>query len=102
MWYISTFEAKANTTSLEIKREREEWIRQEKDKAMMRKCRTVHRYEVLGKSPLKVFFIIETDEPGVLTLLSRHFGNAWDSASYPIIQREICEALEEDHTIIGG
>lgn len=102
MWYISIFDAKENATLKEIEREREEWINQGKDKVLLQRCRTVQRYEVLGKAPLKVFFVIETDDPHVLNMLSHHFGDAWNSVSYPIIQREIYEALEEDRTIIGG
>ena len=45
---------------------------------------------------------LHLDDPTALNLLSGHFGNAWNSVSYPIVQREIAEALEEDHAVIGG
>ncbi len=102
MWYISIFDAKHNTSMREINRAREEWTVKGKDKLMLEKCQTYQRFEVLGQFPLKVIFIIETDDPNVLNILSHHFGDGWNSVSYPVIQREICEALEEDHTIIGG
>lgn len=53
-------------------------------------------------SPLKIIFVIETDDPSVLNLLSHHFGDAWNSVTYPIVQREIYEAFEEDKDIIAG
>ena len=102
MWYIATFEAKDTAKLKEINKEREEWISQGKDKLMLDKCRTFQRYEVLGKSPLTVVFIIETDDPRVLNILSRHFGDSWNSYTYPVTQRQIFEALEQDCTIIGG
>ncbi|MBI4684321.1 MAG: hypothetical protein HY755_03880 [Nitrospirae bacterium] len=102
MWYISIFNAKENTNQAQITHEREEWIQKGKDRIFHQKCKTINRYEVLGISPLKIFFIIEADDPTVLNLLAHHFGDAWNSTTYPIVQREIYEALEEDRTIIGG
>ncbi|MBI5187608.1 MAG: hypothetical protein HZA07_00825 [Nitrospirae bacterium] len=102
MWYISIFDAKENVSREEIRKEREEWIKKGKDKVFHQKCRTINRYEVIGRSPLKIIFVIETDDPYALIILSRHFGDGWNSVTYPMIQREIYEALEEDTTIIGG
>ena len=102
MWYISIFDAKENATIEDIKKNREEWLNQGKDQVLAKSCHSIQRYEVLGKTPLKVFFIIETDDSNALNILSRYFGNAWNSISYPITKREIYEALEEDHSIIGG
>lgn len=102
MWYIAAFNAKENTTQEEISKERKEWIKKGKDKLFHKMCRTINRYEVLGTVPLKIFFVIETDDPAALNLLSHHFGDGWNSVTYPITPREIYEALEEDRTIIGG
>lgn len=102
MWYISIFDAKETTSRSDITRERTEWLRKGKDKVFQQQCRTINRYEVLGMSPMKIIFVIETDDPSALNLLSGHFGNAWNSVTYPIVQREIAEALEEDHAVIGG
>lgn len=102
MWYITIFDAKEDVSLKEIDREREEWIKKGRDKVFSQKCRTISRYEVAGISPLKVIFVIDTEDPSALNLITRHFGDKWYSVSYPIIQREIYEALEEDRTIIGG
>ncbi|MBI4652458.1 hypothetical protein HY745_14520 [Candidatus Desantisbacteria bacterium] len=102
MLYISIFDAKANTSQDEIKKERKEWIKKGKDRVFHEKCKEIKRYEVLGSFPLKIFFIIETNDPCALNLLSHHFGDGWNSITYPITRREIYEALEEDCTIIGG
>jgi hypothetical protein len=102
MWFISMFDAKEKVTRKDIYHERAAWIKKEKDKVLQRRCKTIHRYEVLGSSPLKIFFVIETDDPTALNILSNHFGDAWDSVTYPIIRREIAEALKEDHAVTGG
>jgi hypothetical protein len=102
MWYISIFDAKENVTRADINHERAEWIRKNMDKTLKQRCKSVKRYEVLGGSPLKIFLVIETDDPTALNLLSTHFGNIWNSVTYPVIDREIAEALEDDHAVIGG
>ncbi len=65
-------------------------------------CHRIDRYEVAGKSPLRIIFVIETNNPNALNILSHHFGEGWISVTYPALQREMYEALEEDKSIIGG
>lgn len=102
MLYISIFDAKKDTSTEDITREREEWFNMGKDKIFQSMCQKIDRYEIAGKSPLRIIFIIETDNPQALNMLSRHFGNKWMSSAYPAIYRELYEALEQDKTIIGG
>lgn len=102
MLYMAVFDAREEITLEEINREREEWVNKGRDRVFDRMCKSISRYEVAGSSPLKIFFVIETDDPQALNVLSRHFGDLWYSAAYPVIQRGIVQALEEDSTIIGG
>lgn len=102
MWYVSIFDAKENVTRKDIHRERASWIKKGKDKIFHQRCKTIKRYEVIGSSPLKIFFVIETNDPITLNMLTNHFGDAWNSTTYPIVQREIAEALKEDTAVIGG
>jgi len=102
MLYLFIFDAKEGTTREEINRERMEWLKKGRDRIFQQKCKTIHRYEILGASPLKIILIIETDEPEAIHMLSTHFGDAWNSVTYPIVQREIAEALEADTAVIGG
>ncbi|MBI5418000.1 hypothetical protein HZA55_08665 [Candidatus Poribacteria bacterium] len=102
MLYISIFNSKKETTEEEILKERKEWIKKGKDRIFHKKCKIINRYEVLGTFPLKIFFIIETDDVSALNLLSHHFGDGWHSVTYPIAHREIYEAMAEDRTIICG
>ncbi|NCO83368.1 MAG: hypothetical protein COZ31_02350 [Nitrospirae bacterium CG_4_10_14_3_um_filter_44_29] len=102
MLYLSIFDAKENTTRTDINRERSEWLKKGRDRIFQQKCKAINRYEVLGISPLKIILIVETEDPDALHLLSTHFGDAWNSVTYPIVQREIAEALEADTAVIGG
>jgi hypothetical protein len=102
MWFISIFDAKENVTISEIRNERKEWFKKGLDKIFQQRCKTIRRFEVIGSSPKKLFFVVETDDPTAINLLSNHFGDAWHSVTYPIIEREIAAALEEDHAVIGG
>ncbi len=102
MLYVSIFDAKEDTSVEDITKEREEWFNMGKDKIFRNMCKKIDRYEVAGKSPLRIIFIIETDNPRALNILSRHFGNEWISTAYPAIHREMYEALEEDRHIIAG
>jgi hypothetical protein len=99
MWYLSIFDAKDNVTRKDIYRERSEWLKKGKEKIFQKKCKTIKRYEVLGSSPLKIVFVIETDDPTALNILTNHFGDAWNSVTYPIVQRGIAEALKEIRNI---
>ncbi len=95
MWYIATYDAKEDVMRTEIYQERAAWLKN-KAKIFEKKCKTIKRYEVIGSSPVKVFFLIETDDPRTLNILSNHFGDAWYSETFPVIERGIAEALKED------
>jgi len=102
MLYMIIFDAKEDTTKEDITREREEWFSMGNDKIFQDMCKSIERYEIAGKSPLRIFFIIETNNPRALNILSRHFGDEWVSTAYPVMHRALYEAMEEDKSIIGG
>ena len=102
MLYISIFDAKESISIDEINREREEWYKKGRDKTFHQMCQKIERFEIVGKSPLRIIFVIETDNPRAINILSRHFGEGWISVTYPALQREMYEAMEEDKSIIGG
>jgi spore coat polysaccharide biosynthesis protein SpsF (cytidylyltransferase family) len=102
MLYIAIFDAKEDTTVEEINRERGEWIKKGRDKVFERMCKCISRYEVTGISPKKIVFHIDTDDPRALNMIAQHFGDYWYCVTYPVIQRQIYEALEEDRTISEG
>lgn len=102
MWYISIFDAREDAPLEQIQKERERWLEKGKDRVFVQKCKTIERYEVIGSWPLRIIFVIETDDPRVLNMLSHHFGNLWNAITYPVDKRSILEALEGEHFVIGG
>jgi hypothetical protein len=102
MLYVAQFDAREEATLDDINAEREAWFKKGKDKVFERMCKSMHRYEVSGISPLKIFFVIDTDDPQALNILTRHFGDLWYAMTYPVIQRGIYESLEVDKTIVCG
>ncbi|MFC1524138.1 hypothetical protein ACFL6N_05035 [Thermodesulfobacteriota bacterium] len=102
MMYLSCFDAKAEVSAKDINKEREKWVEEGRDKQLLEKCRSVKRYEVIGKSPLQIVFIIDTDDPTALNILARHFGKKWNCVTYPVIERDIRAALQADTTIVAG
>lgn len=102
MLYLAIFDAKEEATLEEINHEREEWLRKGRDRVFERMCSRIERYEVAGLSPMKIAFLIETEDHTALNVISHHFGDHWNSVSFPVIQRGIYEALEEDRTITCG
>jgi hypothetical protein len=102
MLYMAIFDAKEDATLEDINRERDEWINKGRSKAFEVMCKSIERYEVAGMSPLRIFFLIDTDDPQALNKISHHFGDYWDSVTYPVIHRELYDAMEDDRTIIGG
>ena len=95
MWFVSIFDAKEKVTRKEIYRERSLWLKN-REKSFLKRCKTIKRYEVIGSSPLKVFFLIDTDDPKTLNLLSNHFGDAWNSHTFPVVERGIADLMKED------
>jgi hypothetical protein len=102
MWYISIFNSKDKTSYQDILKERKKWVEEGKDKLFHEKCKVIRRYEVLGHFPLKIIFIIQTEDPLILNMLANHFGDAWNVETYPMVEREIYETIKEDTTIIPG
>jgi hypothetical protein len=102
MIYLAVFDAKEDITMEDINQEREEWLRKGHEDVFAKLCKSITRYEVVGISPLKIFFVIDTDSPQALNMLTRHFGDLWYSVTYPVVRRGITQALEVDRTIIGG
>ena len=102
MLYVAIFDAKENISRETINLERKEWIEKHFNEKFKLRCKTFKRYEVLGISPLRIFFVIDTDDQGAINLLATHFGDICNSITYPVIDRDIEDALKEDHAVVGG
>ncbi len=95
MLYIVTGEAKPHITLAEIQISRQAYVDWEQQSAYAGKYRTLSRYEVVGLSPKKSFWIMECDNPAVIHGLLEFFGDVWNVTAYPVIERSIANAVIE-------
>ena len=78
MWWWLTATAKAHAVPGTIAAKRHQWLAQGKDEQLRARCRTAQRYVVNERAPLTVFWLLETDDPTAVTLITDHFGDLWE------------------------
>lgn len=79
----------------EVRRKREEWINQGKEKLILEKCKSAQRFGVIGSSPQRVFWLIETEDESISKLISEHFGDVWEIKTYKVNPQSIGAVLKE-------
>jgi len=95
MWIWIDAEVRPGKSEQEVKARRQEWIGRGKDKLLLGRCKSAQRFGILGSSPRRVFWIIETEDEGTPKLISEHFGDVWDIRSYDVIPQSIAEVLKK-------
>lgn len=95
MWIWIDAGVRPGKNEQDVKARREGWIGQGKDKLLLERCKSAQRFGILGSSPQRVFWIIETEDEGTPKLISEHFGDVWDIKTYKIIPQSIAEVLKE-------
>jgi hypothetical protein len=98
MLYVVIGEAKPNVTLAEIQTNRQAYVEWEQRSLYAGKYRTLNRYEVVGLSPKKSFWIMECEEPTVIHGLLEFFGDVWNVTAYPVIERTIANAAKSEMT----
>jgi hypothetical protein len=78
MWVWVNATPKAHATPEAIAERRQLWVGQGRDDALKARCRFVQRYVAEQRSPLRVLWLLDTDDPGAVRLLTDHFGDLWD------------------------
>ena len=78
MWLWLTATAKTHATPQTIAAKRHQWLSQGKDQQLQARCRSAQRYVVEPSSPLRVFWLLETDDPTAVQLITEHFGDLWE------------------------
>jgi hypothetical protein len=85
-------DAKPEAQLQEIKANREAFIRWEQSSPYANRYKTLARYESVGASPKKTFWVMEADDPEIIHGLVEFFADVWNTTAYPVIQREISQA----------
>ena len=84
MWLWLTATAKAHATSQTIAAKRHQWLSQGKNEQLTARCRSAQRYVVEQHSPPRVFWLLDTDDPMTVQLITDHFGDLWEIEVYPV------------------
>ena len=95
MLYVVVGEAKPNKTLAEIQAGRQAYVECEQESPYRGKYQTLSRYEVVGLSPKKSFWVMECDDPAVIHGLLEFFGDVWNVTAYPVVERTITNAVSE-------
>ncbi len=95
MLYVVIGEAKPGFTLAEIQANRRAYVEWEQQSLYAGKYRTLARYEVVGLSPKKSFWIMECEDPAIIHGLLEFFGDVWDVTLYPVVDRSIANAVSE-------
>lgn len=92
MVFMVIGDAKPEAQLQEIKANREAFIHWEQSSPYANRYRTLARYECVGASPKKTFWVMEADDPEIIHGLVEFFGDVWNITAYPVVQREISQA----------
>ncbi len=93
MLYIVIGEAKPNITLAEIQANRQAYVEWEQRTPYTGKYRTLSRYEVVGLSPKKSFWMMECEDSAVIHGLLEFFGDVWNVTAHPVVERTIANAV---------
>ena len=77
MWFSLTATAKAHATPDVIAAKRHQWVAQGKDRQLAQRCRVAQRYVVEQSVPARVLWLLDTDGPSAVQLITDHFGDLW-------------------------
>ena len=93
MIFVVIGEAKPTATLEQIRANRQAFVEWEKRSAYASQCQTIARYEVVGASPKKTFWVMQADDPAVIHGLVEFFGDVWNITAHPVVQRAVSESI---------
>lgn len=93
MWLWVMAQAKEGVGLEAITAKRKQWVSQGKDQQVRKLCRTAQRYVVVGSAPTQVFWLLDTDDPSVVQLITEHFGELWTIDTHVVTPQPIAEAV---------
>ena len=93
MWFWVMAQAKDGVDAEAIAAKRRQWVSQGKDQQVRKRCRTAQRYVVVGSAPTRVFWLLESDDPGAAQLITEHFGRLWTIDTRVVAPQPIAQAI---------
>ena len=92
MLFLVIGDAKPGISLQEITENRKEFVEWEQSSPYYGQYETVARYEWVGASPKKTFWIMEADDPTIIHGLVEFFADVWNVSAYPVVQRDISQS----------
>jgi hypothetical protein len=92
MIFVVIGEAKPGVTLEQIKANRQGYLAWEHNSPYAGHFQTIARYEVVGASPKKTFWVMQADDPAVIHGLVEFFADVWNTTAFPVVQRSVSEA----------
>jgi hypothetical protein len=92
MLFVVIGDAKPKATLYEIKENRQAFVEWEQSSPYAGRYETIARYELVGASPKKTFWLMESDDPAIIHSLVEFFSDVWNITAYPVVQRDITQA----------
>jgi hypothetical protein len=93
MIFVVVGEARPGVGLDQIKANRQAYIEWEQRSPFAGKYQTIARYEVVGASPKKTFWVMQADDAAVIHGLVEFFADVWNIQAYPVVQRGVGEAV---------
>jgi hypothetical protein len=93
MLFVVIGEARPTATLEQIRANRQAYVEWEKRTEFAGQCKTIARYEVVGASPKKTFWVMEADDPAALHGLVEFFADVWNITAHPVVQRAVGESI---------
>lgn len=93
MLFVVVGDAKPEATLEQIRANRGAYVALERESRFAGRYRTLARYEVVGRSPKRTFWIMEADDPLVIHDLLEFFGDVWRVQAFPVVERSIVDAV---------
>ena len=93
MWFWVMAQAKDGVDTEAIAAKRKQWVSEGKDQKVRTLCRTAQRYVVVGNAPTQVFWLLDTDDPAAVQLITEHFGELWTIDAHVVLPQPVQEAV---------
>ncbi|MCZ7572559.1 MAG: hypothetical protein M5U01_28730 [Ardenticatenaceae bacterium] len=91
MLFVVIGDAKPDVTLEQIRANRRAFLVWERESGLGDRCQTLARYEVVGQSPKRTFWIMRADDPQVIHDLLEFFGDVWNVQAFPVIERSLVD-----------
>ena len=92
MWCL-TATAKPHATPQTIAAKRHQWLSQGKDRLLRARCRSAQRFVAEHGAPLRVWWLLDTDDQTAVGLITEHFGDLWEIDVCQVTPQAISEFL---------